>query len=279
MSFISVGQENSQSINLHYTDVGEGHPVVLIHGYPLDGSSWERQTTALLAAGYRVITYDRRGFGQSSKPSRGYNYTTFAADLDALLTTLELSDVTLVGFSMGTGEIARYLHQYGSARVHSAVFIGSLEPFLLITEDNPDGAIDTSFIEEFSASVRRDRYAHFTEFLNDFFNTDETLGNRLSDEALRHHHLLAGQSGAEAAALAPYSWIEDFRKDITAIDVPTQIIHGTGDRILPIEATGRRFSAALPDAQYVEIPDAPHGLLWTHSNEVNSALLGFLQSS
>lgn len=278
MSFISVGTENSQTINLFYSDMGTGAPVVLIHGYPLDGSSWEKQTEALVDAGYRVISYDRRGFGRSSKTTGGYDYNTFAHDLKVLLESLNLTAVTLVGFSMGTGEIARYLRLYGSERVAKVAFFGSLEPFLLKTEDNPDGAVDTDFIEGFSASVRADRYAHFTGFFDNFFNTDQFLGSRLSQEALNHHHIVAGQSGARASALAPFTWIEDFRPDLDAITVPALIVHGTADRILPIEATGRPFAAAVPAAQYLEIEGAPHGLLWTHADEVNRALLDFLGS-
>lgn len=278
VNFVTVGSADDKPVELHYQDIGSGAPVVLIHGYPLDGDSWEKQTTALLEAGYRVITYDRRGFGSSTKPAGGYDYDTFAADLDGLLTQLNLTNVALVGFSMGTGEIARYLGQYGSARVSAAVFIGSLEPFLLKTEENPDGAVNRAFIEDFSRSVRKDRYAHFTGFLDDFFNTDQTLGGRLSQQALTHHWNVATTSGAEASAKAPFSWIEDFRSDIKAVDVPALIVHGTADNILPIDATARRFKEHLPSAQYVEIEDAPHGLLWTHAVEVNEALLEFLNT-
>lgn len=276
MSFVTVGKDFGRPVELHYTDVGDGPTVVLIHGYPLDGSSWEKQTSALVEAGYRVVAYDRRGFGQSTQTADGYNYDTFAADLDALLTGLNLASVTLVGFSMGTGEIARYLSVYGSGRVSAAVFIGSLEPFLLKTAGNPGGAVDNKFIEDFTASVRRDRYAHFTQFFADFFNTSENLGNRLSDEALRHHWNVACRSGAEASAKAPSSWIEDFREDIASVKVPTAIIHGTADNILPIDNTARRFKELLPHAEYVEIVGAPHGLLWTHFEDVNEALLRFL---
>lgn len=278
MSYINVGTHAGTSLHLNYEDYGDGEPVVLIHGYPLDGDSWEKQTTALLEAGYRVITYDRRGFGRSSKPADGYNYDTFASDLDKLMTKLELTGATLVGFSMGTGEIARYLRRYGSKRVKRAVFIGCLEPFLLKTEENPEGAVDTDFIDGFSASVRKDRYAHFTGFFKDFFNTDTFLGSRLSEEALQHHWIVAGQSGAQASAKAPYSWIEDFRPDVAAITVPSLIIHGTADNILPIDATARRFAKMLPEAKFVEIEGAPHGLLWTHADEVNAPLLEFLKS-
>ncbi|TFC05241.1 alpha/beta fold hydrolase [Cryobacterium mannosilyticum] len=276
MSFITVGTENSTNIDLYYEDHGSGTPVVLIHGYPLDGRSWEKQTAALLDAGYRVITYDRRGFGQSSQPAAGYDYDTFAADLNTVLETLDLKGVVLAGFSMGTGEVARYLSTYGSARVAKAAFLASLEPFLLQTEDNPDGAAPKEFFDGIVASVKADRYAYFTDFYTGFYNTEENLGTRLSEEALRHSWDVAAGSGFYAAAAAPLSWITDFRQDIPRIDVPTLIVHGTSDNILPIDAAGRPFSRLLPDAEYVEIKGAPHGLLWTHAAEVNAVLLAFL---
>ncbi|MEV6615678.1 alpha/beta hydrolase [Streptomyces sp. NPDC051051] len=276
MGRIKVGTENSTDIEVHYEDKGAGQPVVLIHGYPLDGNSWEGQTSALLEAGYRVITYDRRGFGKSSQPSAGYDYDTFAADLNAVLEALDLREAVLVGFSMGTGEVARYLSVYGSARVAKAVFLASLEPFLEITDDNPDGAAPASFFQGVSEAVKKDRYAFFTDFYNDFFNLDENLGTRVSEEAVRNAWNIAAGSGAIASAAAPLSWPTDFRADIPRIDVPALIVHGTADRTLPIDATGRRFAKALPTAQYTEIDGAPHGLLTTHTAEVNEVLLNFL---
>ncbi|MFJ2257053.1 alpha/beta fold hydrolase [Streptomyces sp. NPDC087844] len=276
MGRIKVGTENSTDIELHYEDKGAGQPVVLIHGYPLDGNSWDGQTSALLDAGYRVITYDRRGFGRSSQPSTGYDYDTFAADLNAVLETLDLREAVLVGFSMGTGEVARYLSAHGSARVAKAVFLASLEPFLEITDDNPDGAAPASFFQGVSDAVKKDRYAFFTGFYNDFFNLDENLGTRVSEEAVRNAWNVAAGAGAIASAAAPLTWPTDFRADIPRIDVPTLIVHGTADRTLPIDATGRRFAKALPTAQYTEIDGAPHGLLTTHTAEVNEILLDFL---
>ena len=276
MAFITVGTENSTEIELYYEDHGSGQPVVLIHGYPLDGSSWEKQTAALLAAGYRVITYDRRGFGKSSKPTEGYDYDTFAADLNTLLTTLDLNDVVLVGFSMGTGEVGRYLGSYGSARVARAAFLGSLEPYLLKTDDNPDGVPQEVF-DGLLEAVTADRYAFFTEFFKNFYNSDTFLGTpRLSQEVMNAGWNLATGAGAPASVAAQPTWLTDFRQDIPRIDVPALIVHGTADNILPIDSTGRLFAKALPDAQYVEIEGAPHGLLWTHAAEVNEALLGFL---
>lgn len=276
MAFVSVGKENSTTVELYYEDHGQGQPVVLIHGYPLDGASWERQTSALLDAGYRVITYDRRGFGKSSQPTEGYDYDTFAADLNALLTELDLADAVLVGFSMGTGEVARYISTYGSDRVSKAVFLGSLEPFLLKTDDNPDGVPQDVFDGLLSAA-KEDRYAFFTEFFKNFFNTDDTLGSRLSEEALRANWATASKSSAHASVAAQPTWLTDFRADIPKIDVPALIVHGTADNILPIDATGRRFKEALPAADYVEIEGAPHGMCWTHAEEVNQALLAFLK--
>lgn len=278
MAYITVGTENSADIELFYTDQGSGQPVVLIHGFPLNGESWGKQQAALLDAGYRVIAYDRRGFGASTKVASGLDYDTFAADLHALLEDLDLSDVVLVGFSMGTGEIARYLSRYGSERVAKAAFLGSLEPYLLITDDNPDGAGPQDFFDGVAASVREDRYGFVTGFLKDFYNLDDTLGSRISQEAVDASARVAAQAGNAAIAAAPLTWPTDFRGDIPAIDAPSLILHGTADNILPIDATARRFRELLPDATYVEIEGAPHGLLWTHGDEVNEALLAFLRS-
>jgi non-heme chloroperoxidase len=276
MAYIKVGTENSTDIELYYEDHGAGQAVVLIHGYPLDGSSWEKQTTALLGAGYRVITYDRRGFGRSSKPTEGYDYDTFAADLNTLLDTLDLNDAVLAGFSMGTGEVGRYLGTYGSARVAKAVFLGSLEPYLLQTDGNPEGVPQPVF-DGLLEAVTADRYAFFTEFFKNFYNSGTFLGTpRLSDEVMRAGWNLATSGGATASAAAQQSWLTDFRQDIAKIDIPVLIVHGTADNILPIDVTGRRFAKALPSAEYVELDGAPHGMLWTHAAEVNKALLGFL---
>ncbi|MCP9992398.1 MULTISPECIES: alpha/beta fold hydrolase [Streptomyces] len=275
MPFITVGQENSTTIDLYYEDHGTGQPVVLIHGYPLDGHSWEKQTRALLAAGYRVITYDRRGFGQSSQPTTGYDYDTFAADLNTVMETLDLRDAVLVGFSMGTGEVGRYLGTYGSERVAKAAFLASLEPYLLKTDDNPTG-VDAAVFEGIEKAVIADRYAYFTGFYQDFYNLDENLGTRISEEALRNSWNVAAGSSAYASIAAVATWTTDFRADVAKIDVPALILHGTADRILPIEATGEPFHRALPQAEYVVVEGAPHGLLWTHAQEVTDALLAFL---
>ncbi|MQW76297.1 alpha/beta fold hydrolase [Nocardioides sp. dk4132] len=279
MGHITVGNENSTPIELYYEDQGAGQPVVLIHGYPLDGHSWERQTRELLAAGYRVVTYDRRGFGQSAKVGSGYDYDTFADDLHTLLETLDLRDVVLVGFSMGTGELARYVSRHGHERVAKLAFLASLEPFLVAREDNPDGVPQDVF-DGIEAAARGDRYAWFTQFFSNFYNLEANLGTRISQEAVDASWHVAVSSAPVAAYAVVSSWIEDFRADVEAVRAsgkPSLILHGTADNILPIDATARRFHKALPEADYVEVEDAPHGLLWTHAEEVNSALRAFLE--
>ncbi|MGO2660354.1 alpha/beta fold hydrolase [Mycetocola reblochoni] len=279
MGRITVGRENSTPIELYYEDQGEGRPVVLIHGYPLDGRSWERQTRALLSAGHRVISYDRRGFGRSSLTGTGYDYDTFAADLDVLISTLDLRDVTLVGFSMGTGELARYVGRSGHERISGLAFLASLEPFLVQRDDNPDG-VPSEVFEGIESAALADRFAWFRQFFADFYNLDDTLGTRISQEAVDANWATAIGSAPVAASAVVASWIEDFRGDVEAVrasGLPVLIVHGTADNILPIDATGRRFAAALPEARYVEVEGAPHGLLWTHAEEVNRALLDFLR--
>ncbi|WP_404434732.1 alpha/beta hydrolase [Microbacterium lacus] len=278
MAYVTVGTENSADIDLYYTDQGTGQPVVLIHGFPLNGESWGKQQAALLDAGYRVIAYDRRGFGASSKTASGYDYDTFAADLHALMEDLDLRDAVLVGFSMGTGEIARYLSRYGAARIAKVAFLGSLEPFLLITDDNPDGAGPQEFFDGIAADVRADRYGFVQGFFMNFYNLDENLGSRISQAAVDASVQVANQAGNAGIAAAPLTWPTDFRDDISSVTVPALILHGTADNILPIDKTARKFRELLPDATYVEIEGAPHGLLWTHGDEVNEALLAFLSS-
>jgi len=276
MGYITVGTENSTEVGLYYEDHGAGQPVVLIHGYPLDGSSWEKQTIALLAAGYRVITYDRRGFGKSSQPTAGYDYDTFAGDLNTVLNTLDLTEVVLVGFSMGTGEVGRYLGTYGSARIAKAAFLGSLQPYLLQTDDNPAG-VPQSVFDGILEAVTADRYAFFKGFYKNFYNSETFLGTpRLSQEIMDVSFAVAAGASATASVAAPPTWLTDFRADISKIDVPALIVHGTADNILPIDSTGRAFAKALPSAEYHEIEGAPHGMLWTHAPEVNKILLRFL---
>lgn len=274
MGYITAGQENSTPVELYYEDHGTGQAVVLVHGYPLDGSSWERQTRELLAAGYRVITYDRRGFGKSSKVEVGYDYDTFAGDLDAVLTALDLTDVILVGFSMGTGELARYAKLFGTDRVAKFAFLASLEPGML------GQGVPQSLFDGIAASAKADRFAWFTDFYGNFYNLDENLGSRISQQAVTASwNTAAGSAPVAAYAVVP-TWIEDFTADVAAVQAsgkPTLIAHGTADRILPIDATGRPFHAAFPEAEYAEIDGAPHGMLWTHAAEVNAVLLPFLQ--
>src|SRR5437879_1743142 len=275
MPIVNVGQENSGSIDIYYEDHGSGKPIILIHGYPLSGASWEKQMPVLLNAGYRVITYDRRGFGKSSQPTAGYNYDTFAADLREVITQLKLQDVTLVGFSMGGGEIARYFGKYGSKGVSKAVFISSVPPFLLKTADNPEG-LDGSVFEGIKKAVAADRYAFFTEFFKNFFNTDLLLGKRVSEQAVQANWNVAAAASATASLACVPTWHEDFRQDLAKIDVPTLVIHGDSDRIVPISAAGNRTAKLIHGAELVVVKDGPHNIAWTHSDEVNSALTSFL---
>ncbi len=276
MGLLEVGQENSTTIDLHYEDRGAGQPVVLIHGFPLSGRSWEKQAFALLDAGFRVITYDRRGFGDSSQPTTGYDYDTFAADLDRLMTELDLQDAILAGFSMGTGEVTRYLGTYGSERVSRAVLIGVVPPFLLKDDGNPEGALTQADVDGLVSAIRTDRLAYLSAFYADFYNLDELLGTRISDEVVRDSWNVAAGASPVATAACPPTWITDFRGDLPKIDVPTLVVHGTADRILPIDATARRLPELIADCRLVEIDGAPHGMLWTHADEVNDALLAFV---
>lgn len=275
MPYVSVGTENRDHIELYYEDHGSGQPVVLIHGYLLASSSWEKQTAALLDAGKRVIVYDRRGFGKSSWPTSGHDYDTYAADLSGLVASLDLQDAVLVGFSMGTGEVARYLSRYGSHRVAKAVFIAPLQPFMLQTDENPAG-VPQEVIDGMLEATKADRYAFFTGFFENFYNLDENLGNRMSEEALRASWQMAANASPYSSVWAQPTWYTDFRADIDKIDVPALIMHGTGDRIVPIDITSRVLAKMLPSATYIEMEGAPHGMLWTHGEEVNRALLEFL---
>lgn len=275
MPYISVGKENSGEIQLYYEDHGSGDPVVLIHGYPLSGASWEKQVPALLEAGHRVITYDRRGFGKSSQPATGYNYDAFAADLHKVVTHLKLKSFSLVGFSMGGGEVARYIGKYGSKGVSKAVIIGGVPPYLLKTNDNPDG-VDASVFEGIQKAIIADRYAFFTEFFKNFFNTDVHLGKRISEQAVQASWNVAASASAAASLACVPTWHEDFRKDVARIDVPTLVIHGGADRIVPITAAGEKTAKLIKGARLATIKEGPHAVNWTHAEEVNSELVGFL---
>jgi pimeloyl-ACP methyl ester carboxylesterase len=275
MSYIDVATENSTSIHLYYEDHGSGQPVILIHGYPLSSASWEKQVPALLDAGYRVIAYDRRGFGKSSQPTTGYNYDTFAEDLRKIVTQLKLKDFVLVGFSMGGGEVARYIGKYGSKDVSKAVIIGGVPPYLLKTDDNPEG-VDGAVFEGIQKAVAADRYAFFTEFFKNFYNTDVNLGKRVSEQAVQASWNTAAIASATASLACVPTWHEDFRNDVAKIDVPTLVLHGDADRIVPFAAAGQRTAKLINGAELVVVKDGPHNIAWTHADEVNAALLSFL---
>ena len=275
MPSLIVGTENEASIEINYEDHGSGDPVVLIHGYPLNGNSWERQERELLARGHRVISYDRRGFGRSSQPTVGYDYDTFAADLNALLEHLDLSDTILVGFSMGSGEVTRYLGSYGSARVRKAALLGAIPPYLRKTEDNPDG-VEGAVFEQIKAAIVADRYAWFKEFLDNFYNTDTLMPERISEQAWQASFNVAAAASPFASYACVDTWLTDFRGDLPKIDVPVLVVHGTDDRILPFEATAARLPDLIDDVELVAVEGGPHNIAWTHPDEVNTALLDFI---
>ena len=275
MPVVRVGSQNGSGIDIYFEDHGSGPPVMLIHGYPLDGRSWERQERALLEAGYRVISYDRRGFGQSSKPTTGYDYDTLAADLAVLIDHLDLADINLVGFSMGTGEVTRYLGSRGSARVRKAVLLGALPPFLLKTDDNPEG-VDGEVFDGIKAALLDDRFAYLETFLTDSYNADVLGGSRISDQAWHASFIAALEASAYATYACVDSWLTDFRPDLRRFDVPTLVIHGTDDRILPFRATAERLPDFIEDVRVVPLDRGPHNIAWTYADEVNAALLTFL---
>ncbi|HEV3054925.1 MAG TPA: alpha/beta hydrolase [Solirubrobacteraceae bacterium] len=278
MPRIAVGTENGAPIEIYYEDHGSGQPVVLIHGYPLNGNSWERQERALLAAGYRCVSYDRRGFGRSSQPTVGYDYDTFTADLNTLLEHLDLRDAVLCGFSMGTGEVTRYLGSYGSARVSKAVLLGVIPPFVLKTDDNPEG-VDREVFEGIKAAIANDRYAFFKSFFDNFYNVDVLGPERVSDQALQASFNVAAGSSPYASYAVVDTWLTDFRADLPKIDVPTLVLHGTDDRILPFAVTAARLGGLIANVKVIPIEGGPHNIGWTHHEEVNGALLGFLADS
>jgi non-heme chloroperoxidase len=275
MSYLKVGQENSQPIEIYYEDHGSGSPVILIHGWPLNGDAWEKQTAALLAAGHRVITYDRRGFGRSSKPGIGYNYDTFAADLNGLLSALSLTDVSLVGHSMGTGEITRYIGRYGTNRIRKAVLIGTLGPYLVKAADNPEG-VDPKVFDGIRAGLKADRPATLMEFLKNFYSVGGADGQRVSERVIEANWTVAIGASPIATLACVDAWLEDFRKDIARNDLPTMIIHGDDDRILPADVTSRRQAKMIENVRYVEIKGGSHGIPWTHAEEINGELVKFL---
>ncbi len=277
MPYITVGQENSGAIDLYYEDHGAGRPVVLIHGWPQSSASWEKQLQPLITSGHRVIAYDRRGFGQSSQPATGYEYDTLARDLDTILTRLDLSDVSLVGFSMGGGEVARYIGKHGTARICAAVLISAIPPFLLKRADNPDG-VDGGVFDGIVAGMEGDRPGFLDGFLRNFYNADVLMGKGISEEAIRS----AWNTGVRASAIGSVecvrAWRTDFRHDLAHFDVPTLIVHGDSDRIVPLDISAKRAHEMIRDSQLEVITGAPHGLTWTHADQVNTTLLEFLEA-
>ncbi len=275
MSYITVGKENSGTVDLYYEDHGTGKPVVLIHGWPLSSKSWEKQVPALLDAGYRVVTYDRRGFGNSSKPTFGYDYDTLAGDLNTLMTDLDLRDATLVGFSMGGGEVARYLGTFGSERVERAVFISAVPPYLLKTADNPEG-VDGSVFDGIMESIVADRPAFLSGFLSNFYNVDLLGGDLVSDEVVRLSWNIAAAASPKGTLDCVPAWLTDFRNDLRSIDVPVLVIHGDADRIVPFPASGKRTPELMKESRLVVVEGGPHGITWTHAGMVNRELLDFI---
>ncbi len=275
MPYLTVGTENSGTVDLYYEDHGFGQPVVLIHGYPLSGRAWDKQVPVLLQAGHRVITYDRRGFGKSSQPTSGYDYDTFAADLNALMEALDLRDAVLVGHSMGTGEVTRYLGTYGSARVARGVLISPIPPFLLETGDNPEG-LPKSLYDGFIEAAKADSPAFLKGFLDNFYNFDKLRGTLVSDQAYQASFNIATEASAAAAVACIGTWETDFRGDLPKIDVPMLVVDGDADRILPYDKTGKRLPGMIKDMQLVTVPNGPHAIAWTHADQVNGALLSFM---
>jgi len=276
MNFITVGKENSTDIKLYYEDHGTGKPVVLIHGWPLSGRSWEKQVPALLEAGYRVITYDRRGFGESSKPTTGYDCDTLAEDLNQIMTALDLKDAVLVGFSMGGCEVARYLGKRGSARVKKAVFIGAVTPFLLKSADNPTG-VDGSVFEGIKKGLAADRVGFLAAFFENFYNLDLLKGKLISQQAVQHSWNIAAGASPMGTVDCVSTWLTDLRKDLASIDIPTLVMHGDSDRTVPFEISGKLTCTLVKGSELVLIKDGPHGFITTHADETNRALIDFLK--
>jgi pimeloyl-ACP methyl ester carboxylesterase len=277
MPTVTVGRENSADIEIYYEDHGAGQPVVLIHGYPLSGRAWDKQVPVLLEAGYRVITYDRRGFGKSSQPAAGYDYDTFAADLNTLLEYLDLRDAVLVGHSMGTGEVTRYLGRYGPARVAKGVLVAPIPPYLRQAGDNPEG-VPQGLFDGFTQAAQADTPAWMKGFLDTFYNVDTLRGTLISDQAWQASWNLAVTASAAAAVACIATWTTDFRDDLPKIDVPVLVIHGDADQVLPLGKTAGRLPALIKDAQLLVIQGGPHAIPWTHAAQVNTALLDFLRS-
>lgn len=276
MTEITAHKGLFNDVELHVDDTGgTGRPVVLIHGWPLSAESWSKQIPALSAAGYRVVAYDRRGFGRSDKPRSGYDYNTFASDLAAVLDTLDLRDVTLVGFSMGGGEVARYIANHGEDRVRSVVFAAAVPPYLAQTPDNPEGPLTQDLADEMEGGLRDDEATFYDGFTTQFFSVDGTL--TVSEAERQEAITLAHQADHHAALKSMEAWATtDFRRDLEAVTVPALIIHGSGDGTVPFEGSGKRTHEQLAGSELVLIDDAPHGLNVSHTDEFNAALLAFL---
>ena len=264
------------SVELHCTDTGKGRPVVLIHGWPLSGAAWEQQVQAVSDAGYRVVAYDRRGFGGSSKPDRGYDYDTLASDLDGLLRALDLTDVTLVGFSMGGGELARYVSAFGTDRVRSLVFAAAVPPYLYKSDDNPEGGLDDATIASFQQGVQGDREAFLRQFVEDFTSAGDR--HDLVSDADKASMVQIGMQASETATLECITAFgrTDFRKDLESVSVPTLVIHGDSDGIVPFEVSGSRTARDVPGAQLHVVEGGPHGINASHAEEFNRVLIDFL---
>src|SRR6516162_7628889 len=276
MPYVTVGRENTGDIGIYYEDHGAGTPVVLVHGYLADGRSWEKQEAALFAAGFRIISYDRRGSGLSSRPAVGYGYDTLAADLNLLLEELDVRDAVLAGCCSGTGEVTRYLGTYGQRRVRAAALLAPLPPFLPRSAANPDGA-DRGILDDLLAELTTDRPAAVKTYLDRYYNLDLLGGSRVSDQAWQNSFQAAIRVCAAAALGCAAAWREDFRADLARITIPVLIVQGAQDRVMPLAATGNPLAVLLADVRLVVIPEGPRAIIWTHAAEVNRALLGFLR--
>lgn len=277
MTDVTADQGLTHDVKIHVEDSGgDGRPVVLIHGWPLSGASWSDQVPALAEAGYRVVTYDRRGFGESDKPHGGYEYDTLTDDLASLLEALDLRDVTLVGFSMGGGEVARYVTRHGEDRLHSVVFAAAVPPYLLKTDDNPDGPLTEDAAKEMEEGAQGDREAFFDQFTTQFFSANGEL--KVTEEQRQQAIDLCRQSDQRALIGCMEAFgTTDFRDDLKTITVPALVIHGDSDGTVPFEGSGRRTHEALAQSRLVVIQDGPHGINTSHADEFNRALLDFLQ--
>ncbi len=276
MPTLQADSENGSPVELYYEDHGTGTPVVLIHGWPLSGRSWESQVPALIEAGHRVVTYDRRGFGNSSQPYGGYDYDTFAADLNALLEHLDLREVTLVGFSMGGGEVVRYIGSYGTDRIAKAVLAAAVPPYLYKSDDNPDGGLGDEDIAGFEAGVRGDRIAFLDQFTTGFFAAGDKTDLISEPQRIYARDIAAFASPKGTLDCISAFGRTDFREDVAKIDIPTLVLHGDSDAIVPFEVSGKRSHKAIAGSELVLVEGAPHGLNATHAEEFNAALLAFL---